>query len=124
METTATKDQKVKSEKKNQNNQNQSNMKTILSIPQCVATHTLTLLGNSQIPCKYIGIDQSGRMLMEAEYPSGQKELMETVIADMQESERSFDLLLAVTNEILTDAMIKVKVSQNLKPNYRTAYLD
>lgn len=108
----------------NSNNQNQKNMKTIISIPQCVTTHTLTLLGKYEIPCKYLGLDQSGRMLMEAEHQSGQKALMQTIIADMQEGERSVDLLLAIGNEILTEAIEKVKASQSLTPRYKTSYLD
>lgn len=40
----------------------------IISIPQCVASHTLKKFEEKNITCHYEGIDQSGRILMRINY--------------------------------------------------------
>lgn len=123
MTTTTIEKQDNQNQQNNQTNQNQENMKTtIISIPQCVASHTLKSLDKNKITCQYIGIDLSGRILMEATYQSGQEKLMQEISEDMQEGEKAITLLLTIGTEIITEAILKYKTSiANPKRKYQTA---
>lgn len=125
METATTK-QENQNQKNNQTNQNQQNMKTtIINIPQCVASYTLKTLEENKITCQYIGIDLSGRILMEATYQSGQEKLIQKINEEMQESEKAIMLLFTIGTEILTEAVLEYKSSlSNQKRKYQTTYLD
>lgn len=85
--------------------------KAIISIPQCVASHTLKSLGEKSIQCNYHGVDISGRILMKIEYQSVQEIYLQQLIVEMEESERSFNLLLEIGGLILMNEAVKVKTA-------------
>lgn len=81
----------------------------IISIPQCVASHTLKSLGKKSIQCQYHGVDLSGRILMKIEYPLDQETYLRKLIEGMEESEKSINLLLEIGVEILINEIEKAK---------------
>lgn len=81
----------------------------IISIPQCVASHTLKSLGENNIECNYHGVDLSGRILMKIEYQLVQQIYLQKLIEEMEESEKSFILLLEIGGLILMNEVEKVK---------------
>lgn len=81
----------------------------IISIPQCVASHTLTSLGHKCIQCQYQGVDLSGRILMKIVYPSNQEIYLHKLIEEMAESEKSINLLLEIGVAILINELEKTK---------------
>jgi hypothetical protein len=84
---------------------------TIISIPQCVSSYTFKIFDENKITCKYMGIDLSGRVLMEATYQSGQEKLIQKINDDIKESEKVIDLLFAIGSEIISEAILKYKTS-------------
>lgn len=74
--------------KQNQKNTNKSGeIKTsMISIPPYGADALKSLQINS-IPTRYLGLDQSGRILMEIDYTSDQAELIRQITTQMQKSE-------------------------------------
>lgn len=64
-------------------------MKTaIISIPTCAAAEVLKSLHQHRIKCKYLGIDQAGKILMQSTYKQDQETLMEELILYMKEREQ------------------------------------
>lgn len=61
--------------------------KTIISIPQCAATFVLKSLQENSIRCEYLGIDQAGKILMQANYEDEQEELIGDLNDYMEKSE-------------------------------------
>jgi hypothetical protein len=94
---------------------------TIISIPQCVASHTLKNLEEKNIICHYEGIDQSGRILMKINYLSDQDSFLQKVVIDMEEGEKSMNLLLEITGLMFMNEIVKTKtasfLAQKQKPN-------
>lgn len=72
-------------------------MKALLSIPGSSATRVLKSLHRNAIPCTYVGLDQSGRIIMEITYKSNQTHVI-TEINDFIETCES--LLVELTNEV------------------------
>ncbi|MBI3521452.1 MAG: hypothetical protein HY062_19090 [Bacteroidetes bacterium] len=72
---------------KTQNQENSSNTTTMISIPACSASQTLKSLHINNISCKYMGIDQSGRILMQINFDQQQKELIRELTNYMEKSE-------------------------------------
>lgn len=60
---------------------------TMLSIPAHAASQVLRSIHNNGIQNKYLGLDQSGRLLMEIVYENQQKQLIEDITKYMQQSE-------------------------------------
>lgn len=60
-------------------------MKTWITLPACVAGAVLKSLQQNLIICQYMGLDQSGRLIMDIQFKSGQsgliKELTEYIDA-------------------------------------------
>lgn len=83
----------------------------IISIPQCVASHTLKSLGENSIQCNYHGVDLSGRILMKIEYQSVQGIYLKKLIEEMEEIEKSMDLLLEIGGLILMNEAVKAKAA-------------
>lgn len=83
----------------------------IISIPQCVASHTLKSLSDNSIQCNYHGVDLSGRILMKIEYQSVQGIYLQKLIEEMEESEKSMDLLLEIGGLILMNEAVKAKAA-------------
>lgn len=83
-------------------------MKTsIMSIPQCAASHTLKSLSDNNINCLYMGVDVSGRILMQISFEQGQEKLIEELTVSMQECEKAINLLLQIVNTALEKAYQK-----------------
>jgi hypothetical protein len=83
----------------------------IISIPQCVASHTLKRLDEKSIQCNYHGVDLSGRILMKIEYQSAQEIYLQQLIVEMKESEKSFNLLLEIGGLILMNEAVNVNTA-------------
>ncbi len=87
----------------------------IISIPQCVASHTLKSLNDNNIPCHYQGIDPSGRIVMKMDYQSSQEKFLTDLIKDMEESEKSINLLFEVGSLIIMNEVVKSRATSLLK---------
>lgn len=59
---------------------------SMISIPPYGADALKSLQANA-IPTRYLGLDQSGRLLMEIDYTSDQAELIRQITTQMQKSE-------------------------------------
>ncbi len=94
-------------ETKTQEQENSVNKTSIIAIPQCVAVYTLTRLKENNIKVQYMGIEESGRILMEVEYKSQQEKIIKELIADMNECEKSVSLLLSIDSEMMKEACLK-----------------
>jgi len=88
---------------------------TIISIPQCVASHTLKNLGDNNITCHYEGIDPSGRILMKICYLSDQDSFLHKQITDMEEGEQSVNLLLEISGLMFMNEIVKARTATYLK---------
>lgn len=83
-------------------------MKTsIMSIPQCAASHTLKSLSDNNINCLYMGVDQSGRILMQITFEQSKNEFIEELTSGMQEYERAINLIIQTVNTALEEAYQK-----------------
>ncbi|MBA3705505.1 MAG: hypothetical protein H0W84_06270 [Bacteroidetes bacterium] len=87
---------------------------SIIGIPQCVASHTLKCLNENNISCQYEGVDQAGRLLMKLNYLSDQDKYLQKVIADMEEDEKSFTLLLQVGTLMFLNEIANAKALMEL----------
>ncbi len=87
----------------------------IISIPQCVASHTLKSLNDNNISCHYQGIDPSGRIVMKMDYQSSQEKFLTDLIKDMEESEKSINLLFEVGSLIIMNEVVKSRATSLLK---------
>ncbi len=79
---------------------------TIISIPPCAASTALKSLHENNVNCKYVGIDQAGRILMELDYQETQNELIRELIINMQKTEQ-------VVNELTNTINCIVKKTQD-----------
>ena len=79
------------------NHSNKTTMKTILSIPGNSATSVLKSLHNNSISSNYMGLDQSGRLIMEINYEPEQTNLIKEINEYMDACE---SLLAEVTNAV------------------------
>jgi hypothetical protein len=73
---------------------NESATTTIISIPPCAASGVLKSLHDNKVPCNYMGLDQSGRILMEINYEKQHDALIKELNTYMETSE---ELLQAIT---------------------------
>lgn len=87
---------------------------TIISIPQCVASHTLKSLTDNNITCQYEGVDQSGRIVMKINYLSDQHGFLRKLNKDMEEGEESINFLLEISGLILINEIANAKASIEL----------
>lgn len=92
---------------KTQEQENIMNKTRIIAIPQCVVIYMLTCLQDNNIKVQYMGIEESGRILMETEYTTQQEKIIKELIADMNECEKSVSLLLSIGCEMMKEAYLK-----------------
>jgi hypothetical protein len=83
------------------------NYKTIIGIPPCAATNTLKSLHHSNLKCEYMGLDQSGRILMQVNYVESQAVYIKELIAYVEKNEQVFLELSGVINETLNKYIAK-----------------
>jgi uncharacterized membrane-anchored protein YjiN (DUF445 family) len=74
---------------------------TIISIPSCSASETLKSLHQNNIPCKYVGLDQAGRILMELKIEKNHEKLIAQLIMDIEKTEQFLSELQQVINETI-----------------------
>jgi hypothetical protein len=80
---------------------------TIMSIPQCAATDTLKKLGEKQIACEYMGIDSSGRIVMQIAFEENLQDLINELTRSMEESEKAMIQLFKVVDIALQNAILE-----------------
>lgn len=74
---------------------------TIISIPPCSASTVLKTLHSNNINCQYMGIDQSGRILMEITFANENSSLIQELTTYMEESEKTLQEITKSVNEII-----------------------
>lgn len=74
---------------------------TIISIPPCSASTVLQTLRNNNINCQYMGIDQSGRILMEITFANENISLIQELTIYMEETEKTLLTITKSVNEII-----------------------
>ena len=74
--------------------------KTILSITSMAAYRVLKSLEERGIKCSYLGLDQSGRLLMEFNHKAEDKPLLDELQKYMQDCESFINEFDAVLNQI------------------------
>lgn len=67
------------------------NKKTIISIPTCAASFVLKSLQENSIACEYLGIDQVGKILMQATHEEKQEKLLGELNIHIEESEKALN---------------------------------
>lgn len=77
------------------------NKTTIISIPPCAVSNVLKSLHENSIDCKYVGIDQSGRILMELNFLQTQNELIRELITQMEKAEQVVNEFTKILNETM-----------------------
>ncbi|HXB41689.1 MAG TPA: hypothetical protein VNZ49_14205 [Bacteroidia bacterium] len=70
---------------------------SIISIPPCAASGILKSLNENKISCDYMGLDQSGRILMQIRYEANHDELIKELNTYMEQFE---ELLHEVTKAV------------------------
>ncbi len=83
------------------------NKTTILAIPQCVASYTLKSLQENSINCEYVGLEEAGRILFQLEYGADQGKIIKELTNEMNECEKSINLLLSIGGEIMKEVYLK-----------------
>lgn len=91
------------------NNQKSDNLKTknmnnttIISIPACASSTVLKSLHTNNVNCKYVGIDQSGRILMELTYEKKQFDLIKEIVSYMEKAEEMVNEFTKIVNETIS----------------------
>jgi len=80
---------------------------TIISIPEYLASNALKKLQENNITCKYMGIDQHDRILMQAEYEFENKDFIERIINRIEYAEKNINEFLAAINSDLEKLFCK-----------------
>ena len=72
---------------------------TIISIPSCSASQVLRALHENNITCKYLGLEQSERILMELKSKKNIEPLIRELILKMEENEKFVNEVVQVIKE-------------------------
>lgn len=80
-------------------------MKTLISIPGCAASGVLKSLKTNNVDCNYMGLDQSGRIVMEVTYNSEQAVL----IKELNEYMQTWEELVGAFKYAINEAIEKYK---------------
>jgi len=98
---------------------NNMNTTAIISIPPCAASGALKSLHENKISCDYMGLDQSGRILMQINYGKDQDSFIKELNTFIEASE---EILLAITqsiNEVIQKKHDEIdKILQEHKKKY------
>ena len=74
---------------------------TIISIPPCAASSVLKSLHANNVNCKYLGLDQAGRILMELSSEQLKSEFIKEIIQYMDGVETIVNEFTKVINETI-----------------------
>lgn len=84
---------------------------TIISIPTSAASDILKSIHQNNVPCKYVGLDQEGRILMELSYEQAHDKLIRELIQYIKEKEQ----LMNEINQSLKEAFNQIKKEEDDK---------
>lgn len=80
---------------------NDKSTTTIISIPPCAASGILKSLHTNKISCDYMGLDQSGRILMQITYEKDHDTFIKEINSYMEKSEELLQAMNQVVNEVI-----------------------
>jgi len=96
------------------NNQTEITETTVLlSIPSWVASSTLKSLEDKSIKCEYIGVEESGDLIMKLSYFKWQKSFLEKIIDEMKSDEFVIKLSLIALGAIAVQAYQQNNTMEN-----------
>lgn len=75
---------------------------TIISIPACASTNVLKSLHANNVQCKYVGIDQAGRILMQLHYEESKTGLISEMVSYMESIEGIVNEFTKVINDTIS----------------------
>ncbi len=100
-------------------------MKTIISIPPCAASSVLKSLHANNVNCKYLGLDQAGRILMELSSEELKSEFIQEIVQYMDSIETIVNEFTKVINETITKMQDEAdKAWKEKMDNYKSRFKD
>ncbi len=73
---------------------------TLLHIPNCVVGSAFAKLENKSIKADYVGMDESGRVILKVAYSEWQKQSLERIINELETDAKAFILALDILGQI------------------------
>lgn len=98
---------------------NEKSTTTIISIPPCAASGVLKSLHTNKISCDYVGLDQSGRILMQIIYEKDHDTFIKEINDYMEKSEELLLVMNQVVNEVIQKKRDEIDKSiEDIKKKY------
>lgn len=81
----------------------------IISIPDGIVSSTVKKLRENVIACNYMGIDQSGRIIMQVRYEPDKEQFIQSIHKHILETEKTISEIMQGFNQALEQLIKETK---------------